>query len=224
MGRLGFPFPWGFVHEGTLERLQKLHDTLFDRKRSLSVPLTLLLDPAKNVLAIYRGAPAVASLLADAKTLIGATDETLHHSAPPMAGLWFTRPLDPAYVAENLARSFQKDFPEDSAAYLRLAATRAAGSRQEELRRELGLRYHVLARSYRDQERAEVAAFYFEEALRAASNSPVIHHDFGVFLASYGNLDEAETHLRRALELDPGSDSSRAALDMISKIRAGNER
>ncbi len=224
MDRLGFPFAWGFVEAVALDRLHLLEAALFDRRRPASVPLSLLLDPANHLLAIYRGPPDIEMLLADAKDLLNATDETLHHLAPLLAGRWFTRPVSRAYVAENLARSFQKDFPEDAAAYLHLAATQASGEKQETLIRELAARYHVLARRYRDQEQGDEAAFFFEKALRFAPASSAIHHDYGILLASYGNLDEAEQHFRRALQLDPGSDSSRQALEMIAKIRAENRR
>ncbi|MEO7660527.1 MAG: tetratricopeptide repeat protein [Pyrinomonadaceae bacterium] len=47
----------------------------------------------------------------------------------------------------------------------------------------------------------------FNRALELNSNSAIIHHTYAWFLTATARFDEAERHLRRALELDPLSPS-----------------
>ena len=63
---------------------------------------------------------------------------------------------------------------------------------------------HVrLAELARQQKRPFEAAREYAAALEAGGDHAVLHHDYGVVLLENGNPAEAETHLRRALELEP---------------------
>lgn len=221
MDRSGFPFAWGLIDKPSLERLDHLQNALFDRSIPLSVPVSLLLDKNNNVLAIYRGPVGIDALLEDVRSTKDSSDETLHHLAPPLAGQWFTNPVPRAYVAENLARQFQSRFPEDALAYLHLAAEHSDGEKRQALVRELAARHHALAREFREQNLPEKAVAYFQKALVYTPDAAEIHHDYGVLLASYGKLTEAEACFKTALQLDPDLQASREALTAIREIREG---
>jgi len=54
-----------------------------------------------------------------------------------------------------------------------------------------------------------------DAALEAGADDAQTHYVAGVVSAWAGRPDEAERHLRRAVELDPGHAAARAALDQL---------
>ncbi len=216
--QLRFPFPWGLIDSASLERIQLFQEALFDRTVTTTVPLAFLLDRNANVTAIYRGTFALQSVLQDAGSTTGASNEELHHLAPPLAGRWFTNHVDDATMAEFMARQFQTRFPEDSLPYLHLALERSRGEKKAQLRREAATTNHLLARQYRSQQKPERAAFYFDAALQYSPGSAEIHHDYGTMLGSYGLLREAEEQFRQALALEPDFKPARDSLELLRKL------
>ncbi len=220
---LDWPYAFGLVEANVLEKMAVFQEALFDRAVPLAVPLGLLLDAESNVLAFYRGRLPVDSVLEDARALLGADAETLHHLAPPFAGRWFTNPVPMSFVAEDLSRRFQERFPEESLPYLHLAFTEAEGQKQETLRLELGYRHRLLAQAEAEANRPQSAVRLFDQALRYTPESAVIHHNFGVLLARYGEWARARERLRQALALDPDSEATRQALEMVERQAAGED-
>lgn len=96
--RSQFPFPWGLTDDRSVRLIHKFQEALFDRTPTASVPLAILLDPAHQALAIYRGEFSIAQILQDWRAVAPANEIQLHHYAPPMAGTWFTNPLPPREV------------------------------------------------------------------------------------------------------------------------------
>ena len=88
-----FPFPWGMTDPRSARLIHKFQEALFDRTPAASVPLAVLLNPASQAVAIYRGEFPVAEVLQDWRAIGTANETQLHHFAPPMGGTWFTNPL-----------------------------------------------------------------------------------------------------------------------------------
>jgi Flp pilus assembly protein TadD len=72
------------------------------------------------------------------------------------------------------------------------------------------LAYVYMSNRWIAQARREIQA-----ALDAGADDARAHYVAGVVLAWTGEGDEAERHLRRALELDPTNAAARAALDAL---------
>ena len=216
---LRWPFAWGSVDAGSLDRLAEFQRALFDVTVPLSVPLGLLVDQEGNVAAIYRGGLEVNGMVADWKALMDANEEARHSLAPPFAGRWFTKAVDPVYALEFMARQFESRLPEDALFYLGAARERATGKQRVVIEVELAQKHHHFARKYKQARQPEVAAAHFERALKA---DPLAEYflDYGTMLASYGNLAEAEEMLSEALRLEPGLEPAKGALALVRKLRA----
>lgn len=221
MDAVQWPFPWGFIEAPVVARLEHLQNALFDRAIPFSVPLGLLIDENQNVLALYRGTVEAGVLLEDAKALLTASDETLHHLAPPFAGRWFTNPVPRAFVAENLARRFEERFPDEALPYLHLAYEQSRGDRKEKLQLELGTKHQRLAQEHAEANRPEAAAAVFEKALLYIPDSAALHHNYGILLARYGQLQRARQLLQKARHLDPQAEATQEALRMVEEAISG---
>lgn len=217
MDQLRWPHKLGFLERGVLERLDLLQAALFDRAVPLAVPTALLVDSQQRVLAWYRGEFSVEEVAADAKALKRADAEALHALAPPFAGRWFTLPVPVAFVAENLGRRFGERFPDEALPYLHLAFEAAEGEKKQALRQELGERHRLLAQTKAEEGRGVEAAAAFDKALRYLPESAAICHNYGVFLAGYGQWEQARALLERALALEPGSEATREALLLLER-------
>ncbi len=84
-----FPFAAGLARERTLERLERVHDRLFDLRRRFPVPVSFLIDGRGELLTIYRGRLGVDALLHDVER---AKTRTLRASALPFSGRWLREP------------------------------------------------------------------------------------------------------------------------------------
>jgi tetratricopeptide (TPR) repeat protein len=215
MDEVAWPFPWGFVDQPMLERIETLQHAIFDRAVPLSVPLALLLDPENRIVALYRGRVNIKTILAESPSLIGADDETRHHLAPPQAGRWFTHPVPSAFVMEDLSRRFEERFPEDALPYLHLAYEQAGQDKKGRLQAELGAKHHRLAQAHAETNRPEQAAAAFEKALIYTQNSAAIYHNYAILLAQYRQFARARSLLERALAIDPNSSASQEALELV---------
>ena len=216
---LKWPSAWGFIELDALARLDEFQRALFDLSVPLAVPLSFLCDRAGNVSAIYRSHSPVEALLRDHEATRIANNEKLHALAPPFAGRWFTKPVDPVFAAEFMARQFETRLPEDALFYLAAAHERATDNRKTALARELAARHHSYARSYKEARRPELAAAHFESAL-AYTPSAALYLDYGTMTASYGNLREAQQLLEQALVLEPNLRPAREALALVNKLIA----
>ena len=212
-----FPFAWGFLDDASWRRIEVFQSALFDRTPSATVPLAFLLNADNQALAIYRGRTAATTILDDARRLPAASPVELHHWAPPYPGTWFTHPVDDAAMAEFLARQFQEHLPADAIAYLELAHASTATEQRERLRAELVSRHVALARVNRDGNLPAAAAEHFTAALRYAPESAALHYEYGVFLGTHGQLDDAEREFRRVLLLEPRSKAARESLRRIQE-------
>jgi thiol-disulfide isomerase/thioredoxin len=88
-----FPFPWGLTDTSSVRGVHKFQAALFNGTPAPSVPLAILLDPAHEAVAIYRGAFSIIDVLQDWRAVADVSETQRHHYAPPMSGTWFTNPL-----------------------------------------------------------------------------------------------------------------------------------
>ncbi len=184
----------------------------------MTVPLAFLCGEAGEVMGIYRGSFEAPVIGADLKALRRADGEGWHNWSPPLAGRWFTKPVDPVYAMEFMARQFDNEFPEVALSYLETAHEHAKGPKARALASGLALRHHQLGKHYRKQRQSEQAAVHFERALALDPRAEFLL-DYGTMLASYGNLGAAAGLLREALELEPGLEPARRALEMVEKLQ-----
>ncbi len=214
-----WPFSWGSLDGSSLDRLAEFQRALFDVTVPLSVPLALLCDREGNVAAIYRGELEAGTMVRDWKSLMDADEEARHALAPPFAGRWFTKSVDPVYALEFMARQFERRLPEDALFYLGAAREQATAKRRVAIEVELARKHHRFARDYKEARQPEVAAAHFQRALEADPQAEYFL-DYGTMLASYGNLAEAEGMLSEALVMEPDLEPAKRALAMVRKLRA----
>jgi hypothetical protein len=219
MKELRWPFEWGSIESSSLDSLREFQRALFDVTVPMTVPLAFLCGGKGEVMGIYRGSFEAAVIGADLKALRKADGEGWHAWAPPLAGRWFTKPVDPVYAMEFMARQFDNKFPEVALSYLETAHEHAKGPKARDLASGIALRHHQLGKEDRKQRQPERAAAHFERAL-ALEPQAEFYLDYGTMLASYGNLGAAAGMLEEALKLEPDLEPARKALEMVQKLQA----
>ena len=199
----GFTGAWGMIGADALERVQILQEALFDKTPDFAVPLSMLLRPGNEMVALYRGPLPHDTLAHDSRVVVTATDSQLRNLAPPFPGRWFTRPAAPSFLPKMIARRIQASYPEDAVAYLRLAAEKSGGAEKQELLSELGRKHYSLARRFVEKRQAEDAVFHFTQSIAANPNAAKVHNDFGTVLAQLGRVEEGAKHFAEAVRLRP---------------------
>lgn len=117
MDEIRFPFPHGLATEETLDKVEIVKRSLFDRRFPLSLPFSMLLDGEGRVAVLYRGGVTADDLIADLE-LLDAGDSDLRAASAALPGRWYTAPPDEVSLA-SYARWYEERFPEESAALLR---------------------------------------------------------------------------------------------------------
>ena len=114
LATLDFPFATGKGSVALLDKLQIVHDQLFDRHVLLPLPSSFLIDGDGQLAAIYKGPVNVDHVLADVGKL-ALRDEQLRHAALDFAGRWSGAParisLVPIY-RELLRQGYRADATE----------------------------------------------------------------------------------------------------------------
>jgi len=214
-----WPFAWGLIEPDAVDRIDEFQRALFDLTVPMAVPFSLLCSREGNVSAIYRGAVEVEEVLSDLKATEGAGEDQLHALAPPFAGRWFTKPINPAIALELMARQFEVRLEEDSLFYLEAAMWKSVGGPKGALGMEVAQKYYAFARRHKAEGNPSRAAAQFERAL-AIAPSARIYHDYGTMLASLGKLSRAKELLESALILEPNLKPTQGALAMVRKLIA----
>lgn len=199
----GFASPWGVIGAEDVERLQVAQEALFDSTPEFVVPLSLLLRPGNGIVAIYRGALPRETLSNDIKLTVADVDAPLRNLAPPFSGRWFTKPAEPAFLPNLIARRIQARYPEDALFYLHHAAAKSQGVEKKRLLQQIGRRHYSLAAKYASDRMSEKSDYHFTKSLEASPNNASAHNDFGSSLARRGLLKEGESHFLEALRIKP---------------------
>ena len=85
------PYRNAFATEATIEKLQMVHDLLFDIYTELPLPAGFLLDQGGNLAVFYRGRVEVGTLLRDVEQL-NASDAQRRETGQLFEGKWFGPP------------------------------------------------------------------------------------------------------------------------------------
>ncbi len=89
--KLKVPYRTAFATEATIEKLQMVHDLLFDIYTELPLPAGFLLDQGGNLAVFYRGRVEVERLLLDVE-MLSASDTQRRESGQLFEGRWFAPP------------------------------------------------------------------------------------------------------------------------------------
>ena len=195
---LQFPFSSGMATVALVDKLQVVHDRLFDSSRRLPVPTSVLLDAEGRLAAIYRGPVPVARVLADAGAL-SISGKALYDRVAPLGGRWLS--VYPRQPLAQLARQLAEDgYLEDAMAFV--AANKERVSNEPKYAGLLGL----LAYQLRERGRYDEAVRFYREAIRAEASLAergLGHLDLGITFHRQGRREEAEAEFHRAIRSDP---------------------
>ena len=116
MEEFRFPFASGLASEPTVEKLQMVHDRLFDLHRTFPVPVSFMMNAAGELAVLYRGPVDVKQLLGDVRK-VSATGDVLRRESLPFTGRWLRPPkrMSPFWLASDL---FVKGYTEEGFHYV----------------------------------------------------------------------------------------------------------
>ncbi len=219
MDEIRFPFLNGMATEETLDKVEIVKRSLFDRRFPLSLPFSMLIDGDGRVAALYRGGVTAADLLADLE-LLDARDADLRAAAAPLPGRWFTEPPGEVSLG-SYARWYEEGFPEESVALLRRsvdverarlddngAASFERRGARDRLFRSLQ-RLTVLEGRRGDD---EAAARYARAAFDLEPDDPAARAAWQNALLDAGDTGSVRAQAEAALAADPGDVAARVRL------------
>lgn len=225
MDGIGFPFPHGMATEETLDKVEIVKRSLFDRRFPLSLPFSMLIDGGGRVAVLYRGGVTAADLLADLE-LLGARDADLRAESAPFPGRWYTDP--PAEVSlASYARWYEDGFPAEAVdllqrsveverARLDRASEDGAGGRAAFERRGTRDRlFKSLQRlAFLESERGdrEAAVRHARAALDLEPDDPGARVAYENALVDAGDTGSVRAQAEAALAADPGDVAARVRL------------
>lgn len=194
---LKLEFPVLLADKQTAEAYSVLNDHLFDRRRDLAIPTTLLLDERGRIVKVYRGETDAAVILSDAVTGRGP--------ALPFEGTW---------VLSQPSRRF-----EDIAAALAERGLRPPARQMFEEALARGTRTSALLNNFAgvliadgDRRRAEDLLV---ESLATDPASADATINLATLLIERGDTSEAELLLRRALLSHPDDSQALSLLGSL---------
>ncbi len=217
MNGIDFPFLHGMATEETLDKVEIVKRSLFDRRFPLSLPFSLLIDGEGRVAALYRGGVAAADLLADLE-LVGRGDADLRAAAAPFPGRWYTEP--PAEVSlASYARWYEDGYPAESASLLRqsVEVERARLADGAEFERQgardrlfQSLQRLAVIESRRGNHR--VAADHARAALELEPDDPGAQMAYRNALVDSGGGEQVRAEAEAVLARDPADVAARVRL------------
>ena len=217
MGELGFPFLHGMATEETLDKVEIVKRSLFDRRFPLSLPFSMLIDREGRVAALYRGGVTAADLLADLE-LLESPPSALRAASAPLSGRWFTETPEEVSLA-SYARWFEDSFPAESVSLLRRSVdveqARLGGGAEFEQRGARDRLFKSLQRlavieSRRGDHQAAVG--HARAALDIEPDDPGARMAYENALVDAGDVDQVRGDVEAALAADPDNVAARVRL------------
>lgn len=220
MDELGFPFLNGMATAETLDKVEIVKRSLFDRRFPLSLPFSMLIDRRGRVAALYRGGVTAADLLADLK-LFESPPAALRAASTPFPGRWFTEPPGEVSLA-SYARWFEDGFPAESASLLR----RSVEVEQARLDSRADFeRRGARDRLFRSLERLaliegrrgdhQAAVRHARTAVELEPDDPGARMAYRNALLDSGDVDRLRGEVEAALAADPDNVAARVRLAEI---------
>ena len=225
MDEIGFPFLNGMATEETLDKVEIVKRSLFDRRFPLSLPFSMLLDGEGRVAVLYRGGVTASDLIADLE-LLDARNSDLRAASAALAGRWFTEPPDEVSLA-SYARWYEERFPEESVALLRRsveveqarlddgAPVSPSGSASFERQGARDRLFKSLQRlTVLEGRRGDYAAAarYARAALDLEPDDPAARAAWRNALLDAGDTGSVRAEIEAALAADPGDVAARVRL------------
>jgi Flp pilus assembly protein TadD/thiol-disulfide isomerase/thioredoxin len=192
LDRIDFPFGRGRATTTLLDTLQIIHDELFDVKRSLPVPTSLLVDAGGRLAALYRGPVDIEHLLADVERTKIESKKRIQ-SALPFPGKWMTEPESSRLLPLVWSLVEHGDF-ETALGYVN--SQKSLLQLDDEY---AGLLY-ILGNRYHREKRFVEAEDAYREAAMLNPRFSKAHHAVGLKRYDSGDLDRAIESYRAALQ------------------------
>ena len=217
MDEIRFPFPHGMATEETLDKVEIVKRSLFDRRFPLSLPFSMLIDRSGRVAALYRGGVTAADLLADLD-LLESQPSALRAASAPLSGRWFTETPEEVSLA-SYARWFEDSFPVESVSLLRRsveveqarlgsgAAFEQRGARDRLFR---SLQRLAVIESRRGDHQAAVG--HARAALDIEPDDPGARMAYQNALVDAGDVDQVRGDVEAALAAAPDNVAARVRL------------
>ncbi len=219
MDEIGFPFLNGVATEETLDKVEIVKRSLFDRRFPLSLPFSMLLDRKGRVAVLYRGGVTADDLLADLELLVAA-DSDLRSASAVLPGRWYTEPPDEVSLA-SYARWYEERFPEESVALLR-RSVEVEQARLDDGGGPSFERQGARDRLFKSLQRLtvlegrrgdnEAAARYARAALDLEPDDPAARAAWQNALLDAGDTGSVRAQAEAALAADPGDVAARVRL------------
>ncbi|MCY3934121.1 MAG: tetratricopeptide repeat protein [Acidobacteria bacterium] len=219
MDEIAFPFLHGMATEETLDKVEIVKRSLFDRRFPLSLPFSMLIDGEGRVAVLYRGGVTAGDLIADLE-LLDARDADLRAASAPLPGRWFTEPPGEVSLA-SYARWYEEGFPEESVALLR-RSVEVEQARLDEGARASFERQGARDRLFKSLQRLtvlegrrgdnEAAARYARAALDLEPDDPAARAAYQNALLDAGDTGSVRAQAEAALAVDPGDVAARVRL------------
>lgn len=219
MDEIRFPFLNGVATGETLDKVEIVKRSLFDRRFPLSLPFSMLLDGEGRVAVLYRGGVTAGDLLGDLE-LLNARDSDLRTASAALPGRWYTEPPDEVSLA-SYARWYEERFPEESVALLR----RSVEVEQARLDNGGGASFErqgARDRLFKSLQRLtvlegrrgdnEASARYARAALDLEPDDPAARAAWQNALLDAGDTGSVRAQAEAALAADPGDVAARVRL------------
>jgi len=185
----GVPFDVALASARTVEKLELLHETLVNRKRTLALPTSLLVDADGRLVTLLRGPASVASIR-ESLELAALDPNARLRRLTQAGGAWIQRPQGTDLPVIGAWFKYH-GFPEDSALFM----AEAAGSQEDRAAAE--------AERLRATGRIGEAEVLVRRVLDVEPRHVEGLATLGAIALQAGRADAAEDLLRQALDADP---------------------
>ena len=213
---LKFPFLSGAAPAALVDKLQIVHNALWQPHRPLPVPVSFLLDRQGRLAALYKGPVEVSDLIADVEKL-PLEGGPLVKAALPLPGRWFSRPSALRLLPIALELTNQ-GYLDDALQYV---ATNEAQLADDSKFSNLLYR---LGRELLDRGDLQAATDQFRKAVALRPDDASSHYNLGVALTETGDLDQAIEHYRKAVEIQPDYASAHENLARLLETHGDQEQ
>ncbi len=169
-----------------------LYRYLFDRRRDLGIPTSLLIDDEGSIVKIYQGPLDPEHVLADLDSVPRNAEERVKR-ALPFSGTYYGGSSQRNHFTYGVA-FFQRGYLDQAVVSFRLAIQDNP---------EYADAYYNLGTLYMKKEMRAEARQSFERALQLRPDYPDALNNLGLLAAQEGHADEAISYFQRAVEKNP---------------------